>query len=128
MRPSVFYLSLSGLVFGIVALLWLWYNYHPLADGRGLAFTGLTAFTLLNVFFYHLAAYLSKHSMDQAYLMMTWLNFLCKVLIALGLPVIFYFKYHLTGAAFIVPFLCVYVAFTVFETWVLNKLAIMRRT
>lgn len=127
MRPWVFYLSLFVLMVAIASLLWLWYNHHPLEAGKALAVTGLLAFAVLNVGFYHLAAYLSKHSMDKAYLLMTWLNFLFKVILALGLPAVFYFKYQLTGAGFIVPFLCVYVAFTVFETWVLHQMAIMRR-
>lgn len=127
MRVATFYLSLTGLMAAIGAALWFWYQGHPYAEGGALAVTGLAAFVVLNIAFYHLAAYLSKHSMDKAYLLMTWLNFLCKVLLALGLPAIFYFKYRLTGAGFIVPFLCIYISFTVFETWVLNKMALMRR-
>ncbi len=88
---------------------------------------GMIAFAMLNVCFYYLAAYLSKHSMDKAYLMMTWLNFLFKMILALGLPFAFYLRDHVIGSAFIVPFLLVYISFTVFETWVLHQMAIMRK-
>ncbi len=65
--------------------------------------------------------------MDKAYLMMTWLNFLFKMILALGLPFAFYLRDHVIGSAFIVPFLLVYISFTVFETWVLHQMAIMRK-
>lgn len=127
MRPFVFFRSLVLLLLVQALGLWWWYRGSYDATGRELAMAGMIAFAVLNVGFYYLAAYLSKHSMDKTYLMMTWLNFLFKMILALGLPFAFYLRDHVIGSAFIVPFLLVYISFTVFETWVLHQMAIMRK-
>lgn len=127
MKPALFYMSLILLLTIQGIGLWWWYHITPNNIGRELAITGMAAFAILNVAFYYLAGFLSSRSMDQAYLMMTWLNFFLKMLLALGLPVVYYFKDHIDGAAFIVPFLLIYISFTVFETWVLHQMAIMRK-
>lgn len=127
MSATHFYTRLAALLLLQSMGLWWWYAGNVEAAGKGLAISGMVFFGLLNVVFFHLATYLSARSLDKAYLNMTWLNFLMKVLVALGLPAYYYFQYHLSGAAFIVPFLIIYVCFTVFETWVLHSLAVVRR-
>ena len=127
MKPVTFYLSLLALLALQGLCLGLWYYGKTDTTGKELAIVGMLSFTVLNLVFFYLAAYLSKHSLDRTYLLMTWMNFFFKILLAIGLPAFYYFRDHLTGAAFIVPFLLVYVSFTVFETWVLHQMAIMRR-
>ncbi|HRD07736.1 MAG: hypothetical protein U0V54_08680 [Saprospiraceae bacterium] len=127
MKPALFYTSLTILLVMQGLGLWWWYHVSPNNVGRELAMVGMGAFVILNIAFYYLASFLSYKSMDQAYLMMTWLNFSLKMIFALGLPAIYYFKDHIGGAAFIVPFLLIYISFTVFETWVLHRMAIMRK-
>lgn len=128
MSPAHFYTRLFALLLLQSMGLWWWYGDSAQATGKALAISGMVFFGLLNIAFFHLATYLSSRSLDKAYLNMTWLNFMMKVLIALGLPAYYYFKFKMSGAAFIVPFLLIYVCFTVFETWVLHSMAIVRRT
>lgn len=127
MKPALFYTSLIILLIFQGIGLWWWYHITPNNIGRELAMVGMAAFAILNVAFYYLAAFLSSRSMDQAYLMMTWLNFFLKMMLALGLPILYYIKDQIGGAAFIVPFLLIYISFTVFETWVLHQMATMRK-
>lgn len=88
---------------------------------------GMTIFIMLNVAVYYLAKYYSSKSMDQKYLGLIYRNLVLKFIIALTIPIGFYYYYQKPAGSFILPFLFIYIVYTVYETWMLNKMAIMRR-
>ncbi|MBK8700972.1 MAG: hypothetical protein IPN29_16120 [Saprospiraceae bacterium] len=127
MTAAKFYVGLLALAGSLVMVCYFWFDANPNQYGSVLAYSGIAAFSLLNVGFFHLASLLSLHSADQAYLRMIYLNFLIKLIVAVALPAFFYFQGGKGGTGFIVPFVLIYVVFTVFETWMLNRLAVMRK-
>jgi CDP-diglyceride synthetase len=127
MREGTFYTSLlvvSSLVGTVVALLHSNIKFRPYAL---LSIAGMTTFIVLNIAVYHLARYYSAHSLDKKYMALIYGNLASKFVIALSIPITFYFYYGKPPGAFILPFLLIYIVYTVYETWMLNKMAIMRK-
>lgn len=83
-------------------------------------------FTVLNQIVFMLAKRYSDQSNDKKYLGLVFKNFLLKLLVVVAIP----FIYIKTGGeknSFIIPYTLVYVSFTIFETYYLNKTAVIRR-
>lgn len=64
--------------------------------------------------------------MDRKYIGMIYMSVLTKLIIAVSLPVAYYLMNNKPNGSFVFPFIIIYVIFTVFETYVLNKMAVMR--
>lgn len=81
---------------------------------------------VLNVIVYTLAQRYSEQSDDKKYLSLVFKNFMLKLLVVIAIP----FAYIKMGGEhndFIIPYVLVYISFTIFETFYLYKTAIMRR-
>jgi hypothetical protein len=88
---------------------------------------GMTVFILLNVAVYYLAKNYSNKSLDQKYMGLIYRNLAMKFVIAITIPIGFYYHYQQPAGSFILPFLFIYISYTIYETWMLNKMAVMRR-
>jgi F0F1-type ATP synthase assembly protein I len=126
-QRNSFFLSLALFVLLLSALIYFIHTIDIYKPYSGLSFTAIGILTLLNIVFYFLAYYFSKHSADQRYLLMVYANMGIKFILIIGLAVAFYFYYHKPNGNFVVPYLIVYITFTIYETWMLNKMAVMRK-
>jgi hypothetical protein len=102
-------------------------------QGRGelmqhvnLSLLGIIFFAMHNVVFYNYAKKFSANSQDQKYIGMVYLSVLTKLIIAVALPILYYYTNNKPAGSFVFPFIIIYVIFTVFETYVLNRMAVMR--
>ncbi len=87
----------------------------------------MTTFIVLNIVVFNLARHYSNHSLDKKYLVLIYSNLASKFIIVLSIPIAFYFYYDKPPGSFILPFLLIYIVFTVYETWVLDRMAVMRK-
>ena len=122
-RFLLYLLSLVIFLFGINFLL---QQYELVIGGFDLANAGIVVFAILNIIFYILAAYLSERSDDKNFLNLIMLNFITKFLVVLVIPLVYYEKAKPNSSNFIIPYILIYVVFTAFETWFLNKKIRMR--
>lgn len=111
---------LTGTVFGLE-------HYDVFKGGEELANTGIAIFTVINILFFLLAAYFSEKSDDKNYLNLVFLNFIIKLVVVLMIPLVYYEQHKPTTSNFVVSYIIVYVAFTIFETWFLSKNVKMRK-
>ena len=126
MRGSTFFLIL--LLVNVLCLLCLYLltflpTYVRYLD---LPLGGLLVFNLFNLIIYFVARRLSNKSDDHGYMRLVFMNFIIKLIIVIGMPLGYYFVKSPEESLFVVPFVLIYVLFTIFETWYLNKGAIMR--
>ena len=89
--------------------------------------TTLSVFTSYNIIIFFLANYLSRKSEDKKFLRLIFINLLLKFIVVLSLPLIYFLIYYPEDNLFIIPYIAIYIVFAIFETWCLNKSAVMRR-
>jgi hypothetical protein len=87
----------------------------------------MVVLNIFNVIIFYIAKYYSRLSADKKFMNLIFSNFLLKLVIVIGIPVVYYLLNKPTESWFIVPFVVIYLVFTIFETWHLNKGAIMRK-
>lgn len=127
MTGSKFFTSLLA-VTAFVAIVVMYMHSSPKFQPYTLmSIFGMVVFILLNIAVFYLANYYSQKSLDTQYLTLIYKNLVMKFIIALTIPILFYFYYSKPPGAFILPFLFIYIVYTIFETWILNKMAVMRK-
>jgi hypothetical protein len=127
MRESNFFGSLSGVTIALAAVLFFIHSNQKFAPFVDMSITGLIVFFILNIAIFYFARYCSTRSYDKLYMNLIYINLLFKFIITIIIPVIFYFKYGKPSGPFVLPFLIIYITYTVYETWMLNKMAVMRK-
>ncbi len=127
MKVQKFYTALLFVSILITMILLGLHSNTQLRPYTMLSIVGMATFILLNIAVYHLAKHYSDQSLDKKYMALIYQNLALKFVIALSIPIAFYFFYDKPNGGFILPFLVIYIAYTIFETWVLNKMAIMRK-
>lgn len=126
MRELNFYIVLLVLNAVIVTGL---YQMRASAYGEylDLSFYALFVLNVFNVLMFYRARYLSSHSDDKRYMRLIFANFILKLLLIIGMPVVYVLLTRPEENHFIIPFIIIYLVFTIFETWFLNRSAIMRK-
>jgi len=83
----------------------------------------LILFTVFSTGLFVLLRYFSKHPNNQLFLSGTVFNMFFKMLFSVGILMLYYVIKKPDDGAFVIPFLVVYVTFTIFETFFMLKLA-----
>ena len=126
MKPISFY----GILAAIIVILVAGIKYFALnenIEGESLAYSGIIVFSLLCISFYVLTRYLSSKSAEKAYMNLIFMNFLIKFVIVILIPLVYYLENDVMTSNFILPYIIVYIVFTVFETAFLSKNVRMRK-
>lgn len=126
MKPVAFY----GILAIIIVSLSVFTHYISTSEvfnGGSLAYTGIGVFSVLCILFYELTRFLSAKSAEKAYLNVVFLNFLIKFVVVILIPVVYYLENEPSNSNFILPYIIVYIIFTVFETTFLSKNIRMRK-
>lgn len=126
MRQQKFYIALLSINVGLGLGLWWFHSRPPYDQYLDLSLIGLAILNVFNLLIYYRARYLSKHSYDKKYMHLIFKNFLIKLIIVIGPPVLYYLKKQPEDSFFVIPFVVIYLVFTIFETWYLNQSAVMR--
>jgi F0F1-type ATP synthase assembly protein I len=122
------FLSTFGAVLLLVSIVIAYLHQLPqFSPFTLLSIAGITVYSLLTLLAYFLAKYYRANSMDTKYANFVYLNTSIKFLVTIILPVGFYFFYNKPRGPFILPFLLIYIVFTIYSTWLLNKMAVMRK-
>lgn len=125
LKENSFIVNLLLVALVLFLFSWWWHD-EELKSYFPMAIVGISAFTFHNIVFYFYAKYLSEKSADRKFLGMIYLNFLVKLIIAVSIPVIFYYKMNKPNDFHIVAFIIIYISYTIFETYTLNRMAVMR--
>ncbi len=127
MSLKTFFISLLFINVLLGIGIWGFHSIIKYARYIDLSIIGLATLTIFNIIVYLLARQFSKKSNDKRYMHLIFINFLAKLIIVIGIPTIYYLVTNPQENYFIIPFVGIYLVFTIFETWYLNKSAIMRR-
>ncbi len=92
-----------------------------------LSMVGVFVYTLLTFLVFKLAKLFSGQSNDKKYLSLVFANVSIKFFLTVLIPVVYFFLKEKPDGIFVIPFLFIYICFTIYETWLLNKMAIMRK-
>lgn len=112
------------LTIGLSAICVYGVSWNPrMAPYVDISYWAISAFTVLSIIVYILTTIFEKHKMDGQLTGLVLLNVLLKFLISIGLVVAYYKLASPEDGIFVVPFIIVYVIFTIFETYFMNELA-----
>lgn len=126
MSTNKFFVLLSLLcIFSFIGVFFI-QGSTELSGHMLLSYLGIAGFSFHNILFFYLAQIYSAKSMDRKYIGMIYMSVLTKLIIAVSLPVAYYLFHDRPNGSFVFPFIIIYIIFTVFETYVLNKMAVMR--
>lgn len=126
MRASLFLLVLFIINVFLAIGLWQIHTTDRYAAYLDLSLIGVISLNVYNLAIFFLARHYSRTSNDKKYMHLIFSNFLAKLIIVMGIPTIYYFIKDPTENFFVIPFVVIYLIFTIFETWYLNRSAIMR--
>lgn len=80
-------------------------------------------FTIMSIILYFFLSKSVKSPNKQLFISITLMNMLIKMICSIGLLLIYKATYHPVNGKFIIPFLFVYLYFTIFETYFMVTLA-----
>jgi hypothetical protein len=120
MNKSRFF-QLLLLTIGILALiLSLMSMNEKIYEYIDIAYYAIPAFTLLSLVIYFLTEYLEKQADKGMLLNLVIINVMFKFLIAIGVVMIYHKLRNPEDGIFILPFIIIYVVFTIFETYFMS--------
>lgn len=127
MNKTRFLIYIFGLNLLLILFLLLFIKDSRYALHMNFYWTTLSALTSYNIIIFFIANYLSKKSEDKKFLRLIFINLFLKFLVVLSIPIVYFLFYHPEDNLFIIPYVAIYIVFAIFETWCLNKSAVMRR-
>jgi hypothetical protein len=83
----------------------------------------MIVFVVFSIVVYLLAIRLQKMENKMPFMNLIIVNMMMKFLIAGALVLWYYTSYAPYGGTFVIPFIIIYVCFTIFETYFLDKIA-----
>ena len=106
-----------GILFLILYLMSLNEKIYEYID---IAYYAIPSFTLLSLVIYFLTEHLEKQENKGMLLNLVIINVMFKFLIAIGVVMIYHKLRDPEDGIFILPFIIIYVAFTIFETYFMS--------
>lgn len=128
MRTSNFLFYLFITIVVNVLLLYPIHRSPRYSDYLDLSIFSIAFFSLYNLVIFFLSHIFQDRSNDARYISLIYLNFIIKLVTVIGIPVAYFYIKAGGAKNFVIPFLLIYVTFTIFETYYLNKNIRMRRS
>lgn len=120
MNKSRFF-QLLFLTIGILGLiLYLMSLNEKINEYIDISYYAIPSFTLLSLVIYFLTEHLEKQANKGMLLNLVIINVMFKFLIAIGVVMIYHKLRAPEDGIFILPFIIIYVAFTIFETYFMS--------
>lgn len=123
MNLSRFFILFGVTLIGVSGLLYLLSFSDKIGDYIDISYYTVPAFSLLSVIIYFLTIFLERRPKKEGLLNIVIINVMLKFLIS-GLVIGYYYIIKKPDdGIFVVPFILVYVAFTIFEAYFMSEQA-----
>ena len=120
MSTSKFF-SLLLMTIGILVLIMYFISLNEkIYEYIDIAYYAIPSFTLLSIGIFFLTEYLEKQPNKGMLLNLVIINVMFKFLIAIAVVLIYYKLRNPENGIFVLPFIIVYVIFTIFETYFMS--------
>ena len=126
MEHRQFYMQLTGVVILCIAAILGSNQLLPIADYTSLGVIGLVFFVILSVVMFRFAKKLSKSENLNYYTHLIMYNMMAKLFCSFIIIVIYYMVVKPEDRLFIVPYMLIYLIFTIFEAIFLSREAKQR--
>jgi hypothetical protein len=124
MKHFFYFLSqLSLLLVVIIPVLYYIHSFDAQKNNVPVSLYSVSMFTVLSILLYIFLHKSVKHPDKQLFISITLMNMLIKMVCSIGLLLIYKVAYQPANGKFIIPFLVVYLFFTIFETYFMVNLA-----
>ena len=123
MTDRDFYIQLTGVSLVSGLLLFLSHNFLPFGDHSILGVIGLVFFTLLSILIFTLAKKLSDANDLNAFTRLIMYNLLIKLFFSFVIVIIYHKLADPQERFFVVPFIAIYLIFTIFEALFMSRQA-----
>ena len=127
MRPTKFFFYLFSIVAFLTLILIPLHNSPRFSPYVDLSVISISILSVYNIIIFMLSSRYQKQSKEKQYISLIYLNFLIKLVLILAIPILYYLVKSGISKNFVIPFIIIYIFFTIFETYVLNKNIRMRR-
>jgi len=117
---SRFFQLLLATIALLVVILYLISMNVKIKEYIDIAYYAIPAFTFLSVLVYLLTEFLERQENKGILLNLVILNVMFKFLIAIGVVALYYQLKNPKDGIFVLPFIIVYVVFTIFETYFMS--------
>ncbi|MBK9255929.1 MAG: hypothetical protein IPM42_10610 [Saprospiraceae bacterium] len=121
LKSYLFYLVLVNIL--TLGILYYVDTFDRTSPYFNVGLTSLCLFTVFSTGLYLILRYFAKHPNKQLFLSGTVFNMFFKMLFSVGILMLYYVIKKPGDGAFVIPFLVVYVTFTIFETFFMLQLA-----
>ena len=123
MTDKDFYIQLTGVSLLSAILLFLSHNFLPFGDHSLLGVIGLVFFILLSILIFILAKKLSDANDLNAFTRLIMYNLLIKLFFSFVIVIIYHKIVDPQERFFVVPFIAIYLIFTIFEALFMSRQA-----
>lgn len=120
MTKRKFFLLLFLTIGTLVAIMYLMSHNEKIYRYIDISYYAIPSFTLLSVAVFFLTEYLEKQSDKAMLLNLVLVNVMFKFLIAIGVVMIYHKLRDPEDGIFVLPFIIIYVIFTIFETYFMS--------
>lgn len=120
MNKSRFFQLLFFTIGILVLILYLMSFNEKIYEYIDIAYYAIPSFTLLSLIIYFLTEHLEKQANKSMLLNLVIINVMFKFLIAIGVVLIYHKLRNPEDGIFILPFIIIYVVFTIFETYFMS--------
>lgn len=123
MESKNFFIQLTFVVFITIILLYACYSLLPIMDYVALGIVGLFFFILLSILIYFLATKAAQSNNLNAFTHLIMYNLMLKLFFSVIIVAFYYYLVKPSERLFIVPFVIIYLIFTIFEAIFLSRQA-----
>lgn len=112
----IFLIVLSLILFGL-------HKHHLFSAHTILSIWSLIGFTIMTILIFALGQNFSRSKNKYLYNNLIVMNFLLKLMVSILVVYVFVKQYDPEGKLYLIPFVIIYLAFTIFETYFMMKQA-----
>ena len=123
MRPRQFTIWLCGTILTSTAILHLCSYHHTIGQYIDIGWYAVGVFSVLSIVVYLLTSRLRDTTRKVLFIQVILSNMILKMMASGVIAFIYYQTKQPADGLFIVPFLAIYVIFTIFESYFMNKQA-----
>lgn len=123
MSKSKFFTYLSGITIGLVGTALLMHGRGEVGKFTNFSLIAIMAFFILSYLMYHLGSMAASSTNKYAFNNIIVGNMILKMFMCVVIILVYKNIYQIQSRAILLPFLIIYLSYTIFETYFLTKLA-----
>ena len=118
-----FFLQLLLLLAVIIPVLYFIHSFDAHKNSIQVSIYSVSMFTVLSILLFFILNKSVKSPDKQLFISITLMNMLVKMVCSIGLLLFYKFTFQPVNGKFIIPFIVIYLFFTIFETYFMVNLA-----